>query len=287
MSSEPRSDYVPPQVDSHHHLWDLSRLEYGWMPPPPNVLAQNYLPEDLAPALKRNLVSKTVLVQAHTSVEEATWMLDLADANEFIAGVVAWVDLTSPQVGRYLDELAKRPQLVGFRPPVHDEPDDDWIVRTDVIAGLKEVARHDLAFDLLFRPQHLKHAATIAEKVPGLRMVLDHIGKPLIADGVMEPWATDIAAVADIPGVHCKVSGMVTEADHDNWKVDDLRPYVTHVIEQFGYDRVMWGSDWPVCLLASSYDDVRESAMTAIGDCSHEEWSKLMGGNAIDFYRLS
>lgn len=220
-------------VDSHHHFWDLGRFDYYWMPPPPNVLRRNYLPEDLEPLLRETGVGRTVLVQAHKSVEEA------------------------------------------------------WLSRDAAIQGLKEVAAWGLRYDLLVKPQHLKYVPPLAEKVPDLKMVVDHIAKPLIAKGVMEPWAADIAAVAAIPGIYCKLSGMVTEANHASWTVDDLKPYVAHVVEQFGFDRLMFGSDWPVCLLAASYEQVFRSALDVIGPMSEEDRARLLGQNAVDFYGLN
>ena len=273
-------------VDSHHHFWDVGKLDYPWMPPGENVLRRNYLPQDLAPLLERNEVSRTVVVQASHSLEEANFLLDLAEANDLVAGVVAWVDLRSPNVGSVLDELGRRPKLVGIRHQVHDEADESWLTGAEVIRGLKELEQRELTYDLLLRPPHLKYVPRLVEEVPALRMVVDHIAKPLIAQGVMEPWASDIAAVAAIPGIYCKVSGMVTEADHARWSADELRPYVSHVIERFGFDRLMWGSDWPVCLLAATYDQVLRVALDAVGPVSDEERAKLMGRNAIDFYRL-
>ena len=273
-------------VDSHHHLWDLGARDYDWMPPSPNVIRRDYMPEDLAPLLERVGVSRTVLVQAHQSIEEAHWMLDIAEATGFVAGVVAWADLTSPDLGRDLDSLCARPGLVGIRHPVEMEPDETWLSRPAVIEGLKEVARRDLAYDLLVKGPQLQHVPQLAEKVPGLRMVVDHIAKPPIEAGLTEPWAADIAAVAAVPGVYCKLSGMVTEADHESWTVEDLKPYVAHAVEQFGLDRLMWGSDWPVCLLAASYDRVLTAAMEALGDIAPNQRAALLSQNATDFYRL-
>jgi L-fuconolactonase len=298
-------------VDSHHHFWDLSRFDYCWMPPGPNVLRRNYLPDDMKPLLERTGVSRTVLVQAHLSVDEARFLLDIAGGSDFVAGVVAWVDLTSRNVGRVLDELvqyhplstrvergtgacperSRRSEvpspLVGIRHQVEDDPDEAWLSRPAAIRGLKEVAARGLTYDLLVRPQHLKYIPPLAEKVPGLRMVVDHIAKPPIARGEIEPWATDMAAVAAIPGIYCKVSGMVTEADHTRWKVEDLKPYVARVVELFGFDRLMWGSDWPVCLLAASYERALSSALEALGPISQEDRAKLLGRNAMEFYRLT
>ena len=286
MSSTYRQSSAAITIDSHHHFWDLAKLDYSWMPPGPSVLRRNYLPDDLAPVLERSGVSKTVVVQAHQSLDEATWLLEMAEENDFIAGVVAWVDLTDPEVGRVLDDLGGNPKLVGIRHLVHDEPDDAWLMRDSVIRGLREVGRRGLAYDLLLGPDHLKYVSPLVEKVPGLRMVVDHIAKPHIANGSLEPWAADIAAVAAIPGVYCKVSGLVTQADHSNWNVGDLKPYVSHVAAQFGPDRLMWGSDWPVSLQAAGYDRVLDAALQALGPVSEEDKAKFLAGNAERFYRL-
>ena len=273
-------------VDSHHHFWDLDRLDYPWMSPGPNVLRRNYLPEDLAPLLDAGGVSRTVVVQATHAAAEAGFLLDLAEATSFVAGVVAWVDLTSPDVGKVLDGLMRTPKLVGIRHQVHDEADEAWLVRDHVVRGLREVASRGLAYDLLLRPRHLKYVRPLADRVPNLRMVVDHIAKPLIAQGVMEPWADDIAAIAAIAPVVCKVSGMVTEADHANWTTGDLGPYVSHVVEQFGFERLMWGGDWPVCRLAATYEQVLGAALDMVCGTSDEDRDRFLGGTAVDFYRL-
>ena len=275
------------RIDSHQHFWDIARLDYPWMPAPPSVLRRNYLPGDLAQLLTRNEIDATVLVQAHQSVEEANFLLDIAEDTDFVAGVVAWVDLTSPDVGDVLDELMKRGKLVSIRHQVEDEPDVAWLSRENSIRGLREVAARGLRYDLLLKAPHLKYVPQLAERVPDLRMVVNHIGKPLISQGIKEPWAADMAAIAEITSIFCKVSGMVTEADHRSWSVGDLKPYVHHIVEIFGIDRLMFGSDWPVCLLAAGYDQVLCAALEAIGPLSDEDAAKFMGGNASAFYGLS
>jgi len=169
------------RIDAHQHFWDLSRFEYSWMPPKPSVLRQTFLPDRLAPILTRNRFEGSVLVQANTLLAETKWLLDLANANEFIRAVVGWVDLTDPLLGSVLDGLQKNPKLKGVRHPIHDEADDHWLMRADVLGGLRELARRDLPYDLLVRPRHLPLVPRVAERVPDLRMVIDHIGKPLIA----------------------------------------------------------------------------------------------------------
>lgn len=274
------------RIDAHQHFWDLSRFEYAWMPPEPSVLRQNFLPERLARILIRNRFEGSVLVQANTILDETRWLLDLAEANEFIRAVVGWVDLTDPHLGSVLDELQTRPKFKGVRHPVHDESDDHWLLRPDVLAGLRELARRGLPYDLLIRPQHLALVPQLAERVPDLRMVIDHIAKPLIASHVMEPWARDIEIASKLPQVYCKLSGMITEADPKSWKADDLRPYVSHVMRIFGPERLMFGSDYPVCMLAGTWKEVLASFTQAIGAQPIEIREKLLGETAQRFYRI-
>jgi L-fuconolactonase len=277
---------MPSVVDSHHHFWDLSELDYDWMPEGDNVLRRNRLPADLKPLIDEVGVQRTVIVQAHSSIEEARWLLGLAADNDFIAGVVAWVDLADPRVGNTLDHLQQDAHFKGVRHIWHDEPEDDWIMRPAVLNGLKELARRDIPFDLLPRPQHLPYIPRVLDAVPDLRTVVDHIAKPLISNGVFEPWLSDLKRVAEIPNVYCKISGMITEADTENWKPADLTPYVNHVVDMFGYNRLMFGSDWPVCTLAGSYKQVFHAASRALGRMSVADRTAVFGGNAERFYGL-
>ena len=274
-------------IDSHHHFWDLKKFNYDWMPLEDGVLRKNYLPEDIRPILQKNGIDQTVLVQAHESLQEAKWFLGLAEQNDFIAGVVAWVDLLDPDVGYVLDELLKYPKFVGVRHGVEHDPDQEWLIRDSSKRGLKELSDRSIRFDMLTRPHQLKHVLIVADEIPDLMMVIDHISKPPISTGVLEPWASDIARVADIPGIYCKVSGMVTEADHQNWEYDHFNPYIKHILDVFGIDRLMFGSDWPVCLLAGSYEDVLQVALRGLGDLSDEQKRMFMGDNAARFYGLS
>jgi L-fuconolactonase len=275
-----------PVVDSHHHFWDLSLFKYPWMPSGDSVLKRSYSPADLAPLLREAGVDKTVIVQAHQSVEETRWLLKVARQTPFVAGVVGWVDLTDPRVGHTLDELQADPLFKGVRHIWHDEPDDGWLARPAAICGLKEVAARGLAYDFLVRPQHLKYVPLIMEAVPSLRAVIDHIAKPDIKNKMVEPWLSDLRRVANIPGMMCKVSGMVTEADHKNWTSGDLRPYMAHILGMFGWDRLMFGSDWPVCLLAGSYSQVIEAARANLVLLQAHEKEAVFGGNAVMFYGL-
>ncbi len=274
------------RIDAHQHFWDPRRFEYAWMPPEPSVLRQSFLPDLLQRILERNRFEGSVLVQANTLLAETRWLLDLAEANEFIRAVVGWVDLTDPQLGAVLDEMQKRPKFKGVRHPVHDEADDGWLVRDDVLGGLAELARRGLPCDLLLRPRHVGLIPRIAERVPELRMVIDHLAKPPIAAQVMEPWARDMEAAARLPQVYCKLSGMITEADPKSWRSGVIRPYVAHAMRIFGPDRLMFGSDWPVCLLAGNWKEALAAFTQAIGPQPIDVREKLLGETASKFYRI-
>jgi L-fuconolactonase len=272
-------------IDSHHHFWEIDRFDYSWMPEG-SPLATDYGPAELKPLTENTGVDYTVIVQAVSSPDEARWLLELADRHEFIVGVVGWVDLTDPEVGYTLDELQRSRYFVGVRHIWESEEDPGWIVNSGAIDGLKELARRDLAFDFLAKPPNLPYIPQVMNQVPDLRVVVDHIAKPLIADHVVEPWLTDMRKVASINGVHCKISGMITEADHQSWTIDDLRPYVHHVLGMFGSDRLMFGTDWPVCTLAGSYGQVVGTVREILGSLSSTAKADVFGGTAARFYRL-
>ena len=274
-------------VDSHQHFWDIARFEYPWMGPEVAPIAKTIMPPDLAPTLAELGIDKTVLVQARSALEDTTWFLELATEYDFIAGVVGWVDLLDSNLPRVLDHLLGHPKFKGVRHQVHDEPDEAWIVRDDVLRGLRELAKRDIPYDLLLRPPHLKYVPRVVDRLPNLPLVVDHIAKPEIADGTIDEWARDMEQIAAIPHIYCKVSGMITEADWESWTPADLRPYGEVVVEQFGYDRLMFGSDWPVCLLAGTYRQVWDSAHTTVGPLSDEEHAKVFGRNAATFYKLA
>lgn len=252
-----------------------------------DVLYRDYLPAQLEPALRENDVSKTVLVQASNSVAESRWLLRLAEENDFIAGVVGWVDLLSPEVDRQLDELTRDPRFKGVRHLVESEPADDWLVQAEVLSGLKKVALNNLSFDLLVHTRHLKYARVVADHCPELPLVIDHLGKPPIARGEIAEWARELRPLAAFPNVWCKLSGLVTEANWATWRTDDLRPYVNYALELFGTERLLFGSDHPVCLLAASYGRVLESFQELLIDLRPEERDRIFSGNAAQFYRLN
>ena len=274
-----------PVVDSHHHFWDIDKFDYSWMPDG-SPLAVDYGPTQLAPLIKAAGIDYTVVVQAVSSPDEARWLLELADQNDFIAGIVGWVDLTDPKVGYTLDELQRSKYFKGVRHIWEGENDPGWIVNSGAINGLQELVRRDLTFDFLAKPPNLPFIPQVMEQVPDLRAVVDHIGKPLIADHLVEPWLSDMRKVASINGIHCKISGMITEADQQSWIADDLRPYVHHILGMYGTDRLMFGTDWPVCTLAGEYQTVADTTRGILNSLSHTAKADVFGGTAIRFYRL-
>ena len=275
-------------VDSHQHFWDPAALDLPPVPPEAAVLDRAYLPADLEPEIRRVGVDYTVLVVGYPQ-ELATnrWLFSQANATSYVAGVVGWVNLMEPDtVSLPIEELKKEPKFVGIRHIVEDESDVDWIVRDRVLESLWELARLDVAYDMLVKPPHLKNVLKVLEAVPGLRMVVDHIAKPNIAAGGSPGWLEQMAAIAQHPGVYVKLSGMITEADWRHWKASDLAPYVRHVVNIFGWERVMYGSDWPVCLLAGRYQQVWNALNEVLGDISDEQRTQVFGANAARFYRL-
>jgi len=274
-------------IDSHQHFWQVGRFDYPWMSTENEVLYRDYLPEMLEPTLRNSGVSKTVLVQASNSIAESHWLLDLADTYPFIAGVVGWIDLKSSAVDQQLDELSKRSGLKGIRHLVESEPEDDWLVQREVVRGLERLSAHGLSYDLLVHTRHLKYAKQLLEQLPDLAFVLDHMAKPPIAKGEIEEWSKALAPLAAHQNLYCKLSGLVTEASWSSWTTETLRPYVDTALKLFGSERLMFGSDHPVCLLSASYERVLDSFRELLSDLSSEDLDCIFFSNAARFYRLS
>jgi L-fucono-1,5-lactonase len=276
------------RIDAHHHFWQIGRYPYAWIEPL-SVLERDFGPDDLAPLLERHRIERSVLVQTIASLDETLWFLELARHNPLIAGVVGWVDLTDPAIEETLDELIAKHgrRLVGLRHNLHDEPDDRWILRDDVLRGLTAVAERRLAYDLLIRPRHLAVVLKLVERLPNLKFVIDHAGKPAIATRGWDDWASPLELVAKHPLVYCKLSGLITEADWQRWRPSDLKPYIDHVLSAFGPGRVMFGSDWPVCLLAGSYDRVIKAIEENTTSLGSAERAQVFGGTAEKFYDLN
>ncbi|RAS67040.1 L-fuconolactonase [Lentzea atacamensis] len=275
------------RIDAHHHLWDLSARPQDWLDGPElEPIRRSFGPADLRAVTEAAGVDATVLVQVLNDIDETADFL--AVASDLVAGVVGWVDLTAPDVHEQLDRLRSGPggdRLVGIRHLVQSEPDPDWLMRPDVLAGLRAVRDAGLAYDVLTRPHQLPAAVVAVRAVPDMVFVLDHLSKPDIAAGVVEPWATHLAALAAEPNATAKLSGLVTEAG-PQWTIDSLRPYADIALEAFGPDRLMAGSDWPVCLLAASYDEVFDAASLLCSGLSAAERAEVFGGTAARVYRL-
>jgi L-fuconolactonase len=276
-------------IDAHHHFWDPRRADYPWMTDDLAEIRRPFGPKDLEPSLTGTGVDGTILVQTRASMDETREFLGTTIAAPFVRGVVGWVDLTDPAVADQIAELRSSPgggRLVGIRHQVHDEADPEWLLRANVANGLRAVEAAGLVYDLLLRTRELPAALRVARSFPGLRFVIDHLAKPEIRDGVLQPWADRLAPFGDLQNVWCKVSGLVTEADWRTWAADDFRPFVRHAVEVFGPERLLFGSDWPVCLVAASYEGVHELATDLLGGLSPSERAGVFGPNATTVYRL-
>jgi L-fuconolactonase len=272
-------------IDSHQHFWRYTPAEYPWMKPEWPI-RRDFLPPDLAREMAKVGVEGCVAVQAQQTVAEARWLLSLADAHPFICGVVGWVDLQNERVEEQLAELARHPGFVGVRHVVQDEPDDNFMLRPAFQRGIGKLRQFNLAYDLLVFPKQLPAAIQLVANFPEQRFVLDHIAKPPIAAGALSPWREQIRELAKAPNVWCKVSGMVTEAKWDGWRAEDFRPYLDIVFAAFGVERLMFGTDWPVCTLAGSYEQVHGLAADYTQALTAEARAKFFGGNAAAFYQL-
>lgn len=277
-------------VDAHHHFWDPATADYPWLTGELAAIRRRFDAADLAPALAEAGVDRTILVQTRSSASESASFLATAAATPFISGVVGWVDLTGPDVAGAIGALRDGvggDRLVGIRHQVHDEPDRDWLRRSDVRRGIAAVGEAGLAYDLLLRPREMPAALDTVRALPDVRFVIDHLAKPPIRGGVVEPWAGLIRPLGRAPNVWCKVSGLVTEADWHHWTPADLAPFVDVALETFGPRRLLAGSDWPVCLLAGSYRRVLDATRTVVAELSSIEQAAVFGGTAVEVYGLA
>ncbi|MBR0718392.1 amidohydrolase [Bradyrhizobium liaoningense] len=278
-------------IDGHQHFWDPARADYPWMEAAELApIRRAFAPADLAPLLRANGIDASIVVQCRSSIEETEEFLRLADATPFVIGVVGWADLTDGDLDVTLGRLRDSPggaKLVGIRHQVHDEADPDWLLREDVQRGLTAVFAHDLAYDFLVRTRELPAAIATAQAFPRARFVLDHVAKPPIADGFSRDWADLLAALATCGNVWCKISGLATEAKWDDWDAERLFPYVEHAAKCFGEDRLIFGSDWPVCLLAGSYAEIKGALEACLARLGSNVYEKARGRNARDAYLLA
>jgi L-fuconolactonase len=271
------------RLDAHQHFWSYDAAQYPWIPSG-SPLHRSWLPEDLAALQKPLGFEGSIAVQARQVVGESDWLLGLADKHANVKGVVGWVDLRSDRVEADLARLAAHPKFVGVRHVVQEEPDVDFMLGKDFQRGISKLHAHGLTYDILIYPKQLEAAIRLAANFPDQPFVLDHIAKPQIKDGTIEPWKSQLRRLAKLPNVHCKVSGMLTEADHQAWKAEQFRPYLDTVFEAFGPSRLMYGSDWPVCLFAGSYEQAFRLVDDYARGLTAAERAGLFGGNCQKFY---
>jgi len=274
------------RVDAHQHFWRYNPRRDTWITDEMRAIRRDFLPDDLGGLLAAHGIDACVAVQADQSDQETAFLLDLARRHSFIKGVVGWVDLRSPHLDDTLERLAADPRFRGVRHVAQAEP-DDFLARAEVIGGIGRLTRVGLPYDILIAPRQLPAALTMTARLPDQRFVLDHLAKPLIRDGVLEPWATGLRELARRPNVCCKISGLVTEADWTGWRAEQLWPYLDVAVEAFGPDRVLFGSDWPVCLVAAPYERVLGVVVEYAASLSTAERDALFGGNAVRWYGLS
>jgi L-fuconolactonase len=274
------------RIDSHQHFWRYDPREYAWISDEMATLQRDFLPKDLEPALASVGFHGAVAVQARQSLEETRWLLELASQHKFIQAVVGWVDLRSPDLPSQLERLAQHPKLAGVRHVVQDEADDEFMLRPEFRRGIARLRDFNLTYDLLLYPRHLSIAIKLVEAFQDQPFVLDHIAKPRIADGLLSPWSEGIRALGSFPNVYCKLSGMLTEARWRQWQPDDFRPYLDAVFEAFGIDRLMIGSDWPVCLLSGEYGQAMHIVIDYLRHLPAEGQAGVLGENCARFYSI-
>ena len=273
------------RIDSHQHFWKYVPSEFDWISDQHQVIRGDFLPDDLTPLLNNGKIHGTIAVQARQQVKETDFLLELAEHHASILGVVGWVPLCDEKVKGHLEKYVEHKKIVGFRHVLHDEPDDDFILRKDFNEGISALSQFNLCYDLLIFEKHLPQTIQFVDKHPGLPMVVDHIAKPRIQqDNFDLRWEKNIRLLAERENVSCKLSGMVTEVKGDTWDVELLRPYFDVVLEAFGPDRIMFGSDWPVCLLRTSYLEWIGAVESMISSLSESERTGIMGENAKRFY---
>jgi L-fuconolactonase len=272
-------------IDAHQHFWVYNQRDYGWIDEAMASIRRDFLPADLMPQLENNGFQGSVLVQVRQTLEETRWLLELAERNPFILGVIGWVDLRSPRLRTDLELFAGKRKLVGLRHIVQSEP-DDFLLQPDFLRGISVLEEFDLAYDILIYTKHLPMAAEFVSRFPRQRFVLDHLAKPPIKSRVVEVWARGVRELASFPNVFAKLSGLVTEADWQNWKSEDVRPYLDVAFECFGPSRLMIGSDWPVCNVAASYTQVMNLVKDYLSRYAPEEREAVLGNNAAKFWRL-
>lgn len=274
------------RLDAHQHFWQYNPAEHVWMTARMAALKRNFLPAHLEPLLTASGFDGTIAVQARQNLEETRWLLELAERNQFIKGVVGWVDLRSPALRVQLQQFSAHPKLAGVRHVVHDEPDEEFLLRPEFRRGIAQLREFDLTYDLLLYPKHLKIACQFVAEFPQQTFVLDHIAKPEIAQARTAPWETHLRELAQFPNVFCKLSGMVTEARWGQGRAQDFHPYLDTVVDAFGLQRLMIGSDWPVCTLSAAYPATMGIVIDYLQQFSAADRAAVLGDNCARIYRI-
>ncbi|NIJ45888.1 L-fuconolactonase [Wenyingzhuangia heitensis] len=273
-------------IDSHQHFWNYEPVKHEWIDDEMAVIRRDFTPEDLQKVYSENDIDGCVVVQADQTLEETNFLIDLASKNNFIKGVVGWVDFRGDNIDDVLEHYSQFDVLKGFRHVVQGEADHNFLLRDNFLKGISKLEKYDFVYDILVFPHQLGTVLEFVKKFPNIKFVIDHIAKPYIKDGFYDGWAVLMAEIAKHPNVYCKISGMVTEADYKTWTPEQLEPYLQLVLDSFGTDRIMFGSDWPVCLVAGNYTEIKETITNFIAKLSLPEQSAIMGENAIKFYNL-
>lgn len=274
-------------IDSHQHFWIYEKEKHAWIDDAMSAIRRDFLPEDLKAVYQEHQIDGCVAVQADQTIAETDFLLNISSENDFVKGVVGWIDLRAADIDEQLDRYSDREKLKGWRHVVQGEADPKFLLRPEFTRGIAQLEKYGHTYDILVFPHQLGAVFEFVEKFPNQKFVIDHIAKPYIKDGFFSGWATMMKAVAKHENVHCKVSGMVTEADYQNWTPDQLEPYIDVVLNAFGTDRVMYGSDWPVCLVAANYGQVLNVVQSHIASFSDDEKEAIMAKNAMDFYALT
>lgn len=273
-------------IDTHQHFWRYQPKKHSWINDRMKIIRRDFLPQDLIKIFNENKINYCVAVQADQSTSETNFLVELSETHSFIKGVVGWVDLKSEELESYLNTYKNKDIIKGFRHVVQDESDHNFMLRPQFLNGIKLLGKYDYCYDILVFPHQLGSVLELTKKFPNQKFVLDHIGKPYILDNFFYGWATLIREIGKLENVYCKFSGMITEADHKNWKKENIHPYMDLVMESFGSERVMFGSDWPVCLVAGDYSEVKKLVTDFISTFSPNEKNLIMYENAINFYNL-
>ena len=273
-------------IDSHQHFWKYEPVKHSWIDDDMSVIRRDFSPSDLAKVYQENSIDGCVAVQADQTQEETGFLIDLASINNFIKGIVGWVDLRAENIENVLEKYSTDKIVKGFRHVVQGEADHNFLLRPNFSRGISLLEKHNFTYDILVFPHQLGSVLEFVKKFPHQKFVIDHIAKPYIKDGYFEGWATMMTAIGKHKNVSCKMSGMVTEADFNTWSPEQIHPYMDTVLEAFGSKRILFGSDWPVCLVAGNYSKIKKLTTDFISQLSKIEQNSIMGNNAIEFYNL-